>query len=107
MRHKKNKIEQKKIGRERIHILFKEAKSSFKDNPDRSDRYIHLARKIGMKLNIRLPRSLQLKFCKHCYKFLQPGINSTQRTKEGKLIIYCKTCKKYNRIPLSKKARKE
>ena len=89
-----------KIARERIKILFEQADKIFKKSPKLSNRYVELARKIAMKVNYRLPKYLKRKFCKHCYSYLKPGVNSRIRIHKNKVIIYCKDCKKYTRIPL-------
>lgn len=90
----------KKIAQERIKILFEEADKVFNKDPKLANRYVDLARKIAMKVNLRIPRNLKRKFCKHCYSYLKPGINSRTRIHKNKIIIYCKNCKKYTRIPL-------
>jgi len=92
-----------KIAQERVKILFKEADKVFKKSPKLANRYVELARKIAMKVNYRLPKYLKRKFCKHCYSYLKPGVNSRIRLHKNKVIIYCKICKKYTRIPLIKK----
>jgi ribonuclease P protein subunit RPR2 len=58
-----------------------------------------LARKISMKLNVRIPPVFKRRFCKHCYHYLQPGVNVRVRTKEGKVVYYCLDCRKYMRFP--------
>tara|TARA_Y100000310_G_scaffold345827_1_gene470695 strand:+ start:6483 stop:6782 length:300 start_codon:yes stop_codon:yes gene_type:complete len=95
---RRNKQKEKKIAEERIDILFSEAA----ENPSYADRYVAMARKLAMKINLSLPRKYQRQFCKHCYKYLRFGVNATRRTKNGKLITYCKSCKKYSRIALAK-----
>ncbi len=90
----------KNIAKERIEILFKEADKIFKKSPKLANRYIELARKVAMKVNLRIPKQLKRKFCKHCYSYLKPGVNSRIRIHKNKIIIYCKDCKKYTRIPL-------
>ncbi|MCX6711695.1 MAG: ribonuclease P [Candidatus Woesearchaeota archaeon] len=90
----------KNIALNRIKVLFKQASESFKDHPERSHRYTHLARKISMKTKTKIPSNLKRKFCKHCYKFLQPGANCRVRTKNKKVIYYCLNCKRYMRFPL-------
>ena len=97
-----SKKKQKELANERIINLFKEAEASFSDNPSLSNRYVTLARKISMKVKVRIPSELKRKFCKHCYKFLMPGKNNRVRTRDGKLISYCLECKKYTRILLKK-----
>jgi len=88
--------------RHKIENLFEQADLIFKDNKKLANRYVSLARKIGMKLNLRLPSRLQKRFCKHCYSFLVPGINCRIRTRENKVVYYCLECKKYMRFPFIK-----
>ena len=59
---------QKKIASERINILFRLASEEFKKHPERSNRYVELARKIGMRYNVRIPKLLKRRFCKKCHK---------------------------------------
>ncbi len=88
----------KEIANQRIKELFAEA---FKTKSQKlANRYVHLARKIAGKARIRMPREYKRRFCKHCYAYLRSGKNARIRTRQGKLIIYCLNCKKYNRIPL-------
>ena len=93
----------KEIASERINILFDEADKIFKKSPKLANRYVDLARKIAMKVNLRLPRDLKRKFCKHCYSYLKSGVNSRTRIHKNRVVIYCMNCKKYTRIPLTKK----
>ncbi|MEA3378747.1 MAG: ribonuclease P protein component 4 [Nanoarchaeota archaeon] len=97
------KKQMQRIADERIKILFNQADSIFSTNPSLANRYVALARKIAMKANISIPRVFKRKFCKHCYKYLKHGINCRVRIKDGKVIYYCKSCKKYMRFPISKK----
>ncbi len=92
----------KDIARERIQILFKEAKDVFKKNPKLADRYVYLARKIAMKYKIRIPPELKRKFCKHCYSYLVPSVNCRVRVQRGKVVYYCMKCKKFARYPYIK-----
>lgn len=94
---KKNK-EYQKIAKERINILFKQAKIKFKEDSKLSDRYVYLARRIAMKYKIRIPSLLKRKFCKHCYKYLVPSVNCRVRAQKGKVVYYCLSCKKFSRI---------
>jgi len=91
------------IAKHRIKKLFSEADKIFSKSPKLADRYVELARKIAMKLNLSLLKSQKRKFCKHCYSYLKPGINSRIRIHKSRIIIYCKNCKKYTRIPLKPK----
>ena len=103
MGYPKDKDKQRKIAKERVDVLFQQAKQIFPKNPVRANRYVDLARKIAMKVNIRMPKKFKRQYCKHCFSFLQSGVNSTTRIRDRKVVIYCKECKKYTRIPLAKR----
>ncbi len=92
-----------KIGKARIRKLFDEADKIFKKNKKLSNRYVELARKIGMKLQLKIPKKYKRQFCKHCYSYLRNGVNSRVRINKSQVVIYCMECKKYTRIPLKKK----
>ena len=98
-KYNKKPKEQRNIAKERINALFKQARDIFKEDNKLADRYVHLARKIAMKFKVRIPPNLQRKFCKHCYKYLFPGINARIRMNKGKVVYYCQNCKKYMRFP--------
>ncbi len=95
------------ISEERIVELFLAAEQLFTDNHFQSipeerrqayaDRYVELARKISMKAQKPIPGNLKKRFCKHCYAYLRPGINSRTRTRDGKLVTYCTRCKRFMR----------
>lgn len=69
---KKQPVERMKIARERIEILFGLAKTNYKTHPERSKRYIELARKIGKRYNVRLTKEQKMSFCKKCNQLLIP-----------------------------------
>jgi len=95
----------KTIAKQRISELFELAeKEALRNRMDRADRYVEIARKIGMKYRVRIPKKYKLLFCKKCYRFLLPGVNARIRTGRGKLIIYCYRCGSYKRIPLKEKS---
>ncbi|RMD58032.1 ribonuclease P [Candidatus Woesearchaeota archaeon] len=90
------KAERKRIAKERIDALFEQASI----RPQFAKRYVRLARKIATRYNVRIPARLKRRYCKECNSYLVPGKNCSIRTREGKLIIHCKECKKITRIPL-------
>ena len=95
---KTDKIKQKKEVLQVIKNLFEEAKLQFNKNPELSNRYVKLARKNAMKVNLKFPRELKRRFCKHCYSYLVPGKNSRVRIHKSRVIYYCFNCKKYMRF---------
>lgn len=101
--YKKKPKLHREIAKERIAELIKQAELMFKKDSKLSDRYVELARKISMKYKVRIPRELKRKFCKHCYKYLMPSVNSRVRLTQRKVVYYCYNCKKYMRFPYYKK----
>jgi len=61
MKRGKKKLWQVKIAKERIAILLDLAKKQLKKHPTRSKRYAQLARKIGLRYNVRFTKE-QKKF---------------------------------------------
>lgn len=104
MRKKEDLVKKRKeLAAERIDILFTAARQNFAETPELSHRYVELARKISMKYKVKLASEYKRQFCKHCYRYLMPGVNSRVRTKSGKLVYYCYGCRNYSRIPIKKK----
>ncbi len=101
----KNRDINQKIAKERIDILFSEADKAFKEHPERSRRYVEMARRIGTKYNVSIPRNLKKRFCKECGEFLVPGTNCKVRLDSDKknIVISCKNCKAIRRYPYKEK----
>ena len=97
-----NKEKLKKQAKTDIDEFMKLAKKSFKESKAKANMYVRKARRIAMKYNIRLPKSIKRNICKHCYAYLVPGENCRIRTRDKKLIYYCMDCKKHMRFPINK-----
>jgi len=95
---------QQEIARERIRILFGCAGKEFALRPDRSHRYVGLARKIATRYNIGIPKELKRRTCKNCYRYLVPGKNCVVRSNSGTqaMEVRCLECGKVGRYPYSK-----
>lgn len=87
------------IAQERIDILFKEAAKAYDEHPERADRYVEIARNIGMALTISIPRKHRERFCSDCYTYLKPGDNARIRTGGGEKRITCEACGAVMRFP--------
>ncbi|MBS3153462.1 ribonuclease P [Candidatus Woesearchaeota archaeon] len=98
-----SKKEKQEIALNKIKKLFTEASNQSKKNLSLSTRYVDIARKMAMKVNLRIPRELKRRFCKHCYHYLVPGKNCRVRIHKNKVIYYCADCKKYMRYMLTTK----
>ena len=88
------------IAGERIDILFDLAEEeALAHNLHRANRYVELARKIGMRYNVRIPRRYRRSYCKHCHSYLVPSINSRVRLRGKRTVIFCENCGDYMRMP--------
>lgn len=91
----------KRIAKERIQILLDLAGKEFDKHPERSKRYVELARKIGMRYNVRPEKGMKMKFCSKCFSYLKPGVNCRVRTRKDKqsVVITCLACGHISRHP--------
>ena len=80
-----------KIAIERIYRLFELAINLQKENNLSKDklikRYLKLAKRIGEKVNISIPKELKKRFCKKCY-----SLNIQEIELSPFKIIKCKDC---------------
>ena len=89
------KNSKKEIAIKRMQILFNNAISNARLDPDLAEKQALLAKKIGMKYRIRMPYELSSIFCKKCKKFIVPGINSKiriGRSNVKSIRITCNYC---------------
>ena len=84
----------KAIAKERIEVLFGQARQSFYGHPERSNRYVALARRIAMRQRVRIDREFRRQYCHHCYTFLVPGQNMRVRVHRGNVVVTCGICNK-------------
>jgi len=96
---KKQKDWAKDMAYERILRLFELAGQEFRTHPERSDRYVQLARRIGMRYRVRMPQELKRQICKHCYAYLVPGANCRVRLQGTHITRTCLACGKEMRKP--------
>ncbi|MDR1690831.1 MAG: ribonuclease P protein component 4 [Candidatus Methanoplasma sp.] len=93
------------IGEERISVLTKLSKNALAEGrEDLAARYVSLARKIGMKVNVKMPEDFR--YCKECMMPLIPGMNCTVRLTGGKIVTRCRHCGGLKRKPYLKERQK-
>ncbi|PIN85385.1 MAG: ribonuclease P [Candidatus Diapherotrites archaeon CG11_big_fil_rev_8_21_14_0_20_37_9] len=80
------------IALERIYRLFELAEEEMDKKPERSKRYIELARFIEKRYPVRWPPELKTKFCKKCNAFLKKGKNAKIAKKSTLTIVKCLEC---------------
>ncbi|WP_455392693.1 ribonuclease P protein component 4 [[Eubacterium] cellulosolvens] len=92
------------IAKERIRILMTlaELESVQNKNPERARRYVTLARKIGMRYNVRLEKYFGDNICRGCNSFLGTSTASRSRVRRGKVTRVCKRCGRVTRVGLQK-----
>ena len=77
------------------------AEKVFREDPKLAARYVRLARKIGLRYNIRLSKEIKEKFCKGCNFLLFPGYSSKIwiESKRKCIAIKCLNCNRIYRKP--------
>ncbi|MEM2938723.1 MAG: ribonuclease P [Candidatus Bathyarchaeia archaeon] len=96
----------KEIALERIKRLFNLALEMLHERPDLAQKYVKNARKIAMRARIKLPREKRLLICKHCKRFIFPGVSSRfriQLRREPHVVVTCLYCGGHMRRPLRKR----
>ena len=96
----------KQIAKQRIQILFEQAKKACKTNPQLAMKYILSARKIAMAAKIRLPVEFRRETCKNCNSLLVQGYNCRVRIKQKRephVVVTCLNCGNQTRVLLRKK----
>ncbi len=90
------------IARERIRILLTLAEREIIQNKNysRAQRYVLLARKIGMRYNVRMEKYFRNKICRKCNSYLITSHSCRVRCTGRKVITYCKNCGNITRVPL-------
>ena len=107
---KQKASEYEKIVKERIDILFSLAKEEFDSKrEDLANRYVFLARKLGMKVNLPIPDKYKFSFCKKCLSYLAIGKNATIKTnaKTKAVELKCQKCSNVRRFGYSKSESKK
>jgi ribonuclease P protein subunit RPR2 len=99
MAKRRRKGLERKIARERIQILFELAEKEAKNgNLRRARRYVHLARRIGMRYNTPLTSGMRRRFCRKCGSFLLPSENRV-RLRSSRITVTCGECGHIMRMP--------
>ncbi len=94
----------KAIAHQRIDVLFDIAeKAAMCREFGWARRYVTLAKKIGMRATIGIPKRWRAYYCRHCLSFLLPPHNATVRINNGMITKKCLHCGKVRRVPFSGK----
>lgn len=82
-----------RIAQERVTDLFGLAeRASSGDHPEFADRYVRLARRIGMRYNVRLLPEFRELYCRGCSAFWVEGRTVRTRLRGGHRVRTCLRC---------------
>jgi ribonuclease P protein subunit RPR2 len=93
------------IAKERMEILLHLAMKTVRKDPKLTRRYVELARRIGMRSQVTIPREYKRMICKNCGILLVPGFNCRVRTRPDggtRVVITCLDCGCHKRYPTTK-----
>jgi ribonuclease P protein subunit RPR2 len=96
----------KQIARQRIEILFGQARKVARADPKLAATYVLSARRIAMAAKIRLPTEFKRQTCKACNAMFVHGINCRVRVKQKRephVVVTCLNCGNQTRILTRKK----
>jgi len=89
-----------RIAAERISDLFALAeREAVAGAPDLADRYVSLARRIGMRYNVRLLPEYSEVYCRGCSRFWVEGRTVRTRLRAGHRVRTCLACGRTRRVP--------
>ena len=98
VRRRKDSHKARDLALQRMERLFVLAGAVHAAHPERSDRYVQIARKICTRTRVRMPRLLKRLFCRHCGSFLTAAATRV-RLREGVLTTTCLLCGEQMRRP--------
>ncbi|MDX1534014.1 MAG: ribonuclease P [Thermoplasmata archaeon] len=97
---------ERRIARERMDVLFELAEEEARrGNLPRSNRYVRLARRLGMRYNVPFPSAHRRRYCRGCGAFLAPGAAARVRLRRARVIVTCRTCGRVSRYPYLREVR--
>lgn len=98
MRRRKDSHKVRDLAMQRMEWLFSLAAEVHDLHPERSSRYVQIARQISTRTRVRMPRHLKRLQCRHCGCYLSAS-SSRVRLCEGIIITTCLGCGKQMRRP--------
>jgi ribonuclease P protein subunit RPR2 len=95
---RKRKVED--LALQRIERLFELAEAAAREEQEeRSRRCLELARTIGMRYRVRIPKHLKARLCRRCHALLIPGKTARVRLRGEYLTTTCLSCGEHMRRP--------
>jgi ribonuclease P protein subunit RPR2 len=88
----------KEIAKERIRLLIDHALREGLYDDILANNQSRLAKRIAMRMRLRLPYEIRQLYCKRCKQFILPGLSSRIRTGRSRLKAIRITCLKCGHI---------
>lgn len=90
------------VARERIADLFALAENEARRADSMlADRYVALARRIGMRYNVRLLAEYRELYCRGCSAYWVEGRTVRTRLRGGRRVRSCQRCGRIRRLPIA------
>jgi ribonuclease P protein subunit RPR2 len=90
-----------RVAGERVGELFGLAEAEAPKGPGGfADRYVQLARKVGMRYNVRLLPEYRELYCRGCSTYWVDGRTVRTRLRSGHRVRTCLVCGRARRVPL-------
>jgi len=97
-----------RIARDRVATLFALAEEeAMTGHPELADRYVGLARRIGMRYNVRLLAEYRELYCRGCSAFWVEGRTVRTRLRSGRRVRTCLRCGRERRTRIARFDRRE
>ncbi len=98
---RRNKSEERVLAQERMRHLVALAEKAQRGQEAASEvkRYVSLARRIGMRYQVSLPRDMRRRICRGCESVLISGRTARHRVTNGRLTVTCLSCGAVKRYP--------
>jgi ribonuclease P protein subunit RPR2 len=94
-----------RVAHERIGRLFSLAEQeATQGGQPLSTRYVLLARQIGERYNVRVPRAYRGSYCRRCSAYWVEGRTVRSRLRRGRHVHTCLVCGAVRRVPLRRSA---
>ena len=91
----------KAIAHKRIDVLFDIAKkAAICREFVWAQRYVIMAKRVGMRATIGIPKRWRPYYCRKCMSYLLPPHNARVRINNGRITKQCLTCGEIRRVPL-------
>jgi ribonuclease P protein subunit RPR2 len=90
-----------RVASERVNELFGLAEAEAGRGPNGyADRYVALARKVGMRYNVRLLPEYRELYCRGCSAYWVEGRTVRTRLRSGRRVRTCLVCGRSRRVPI-------